>query len=386
MATVGFGDKVYTATKLAAVMDSLSRLGVQPEEALRGVELSLEDLRAPETRISLDQMVQMLRNAMTTSRDRHLPFKIGSNIHVSAYGMYGFAILCGADFRKTMDFAVAYHLLAAPLAEISFSESAENGIWTIRPLTHPSIDARLLRFITELQLGIHLSLHRDIMGAAFKPVKLTMTYGPSNDFGIAPELVGCPVSFGESANQLVFASAWLNLRPTLGNQTTYTLIRATCDELLAEMSTRAGAAGKVRKALLQDVARRPTLPAIAKMLRTTTRTLRRKLEEQNTSFRALQDELRAHLALKYLRDTTMTNDDIAFALGFSDAANFRQAFRRWTAQTPREFRAAMGAGSLRSSIGRIEPSTGRLEPSRRRTLARNSTRRESGGSNPVKAS
>ena len=352
MATVGFGDKVYTATKLAAVTSSLADFGVRPEEALRGVDLTLEALHAPETRVSSNQMIQTLRNAMRASDDPHLPFKIGSNIHVSAYGMYGFAILCSADFRKTMDFAVAYHPLATPLAEISFSERDQKGVWTIRPLTHPSIDGRLLRFVTEMQLGIHLSLHRDIMGAAFKPVKVTMTYGPFADFGIAPELVGCPVSFGEQANQFIFESAWLDVKPALGNRATYASVRATCDELIAEMSVRAGVAGRVRKALLQDIAKRPTLPATAKLLRTTTRTLRRKLQERNTSFRELQDELRAHLALKYLRDTTMTNEDIAFALGFSDAANFRQAFRRWTGRTPREVREASGAGvALRGRDG-----------------------------------
>ena len=49
-------------------------------------------------------------------------------------------------------------------------------------------------------------------------------------------------------------------------------------------------------------------------------------------------DLRVHIALRYLRETRMTTQDIAFALGFSDAANFRHAFRRWTGRTPNEFR------------------------------------------------
>jgi AraC-like DNA-binding protein len=43
-------------------------------------------------------------------------------------------------------------------------------------------------------------------------------------------------------------------------------------------------------------------------------------------------------AVKYLRDTDLTNEDIALALGFSDAANFRQAFRRWTKKSPSQFK------------------------------------------------
>jgi transcriptional regulator GlxA family with amidase domain len=46
------------------------------------------------------------------------------------------------------------------------------------------------------------------------------------------------------------------------------------------------------------------------------------------------------IALKYLRTTRLANEDIALALGFSDATNFRRAFRRWTNKSPSEIREA----------------------------------------------
>jgi AraC-like DNA-binding protein len=48
------------------------------------------------------------------------------------------------------------------------------------------------------------------------------------------------------------------------------------------------------------------------------------------------------MAIKYLRDTDLTVEDIAEVLGFSDAANFRHAFRRWTKTAPHQFRAISG--------------------------------------------
>ena len=114
---------------------------------------------------------------------------------------------------------------------------------------------------------------------------------------------------------------------------------ALCDELLADLALRAGVAGKIRASLLQDIAKRPTLSETAKQLGTTARTLRRQLALQGTSFRALADELRVQTAVRYLRETAMTNEDIAVALGFSDAANFRHAFRRWTGASPRKFKS-----------------------------------------------
>ena len=62
------------------------------------------------------------------------------------------------------------------------------------------------------------------------------------------------------------------------------------------------------------------------------------MRQQGFSFRELHDELRTQIALKYLRSTDLANEDIALALGFSDAANFRRAFHRWTGKAPSDIR------------------------------------------------
>jgi AraC-like DNA-binding protein len=49
-------------------------------------------------------------------------------------------------------------------------------------------------------------------------------------------------------------------------------------------------------------------------------------------------EVRCQLAKEYLRTTRLSTEDIADVLGFSDAANFRHAFRRWTGKPTSEFR------------------------------------------------
>jgi AraC-like DNA-binding protein len=77
---------------------------------------------------------------------------------------------------------------------------------------------------------------------------------------------------------------------------------------------------------------------VAQDLNMSARTLRRKLREENSSFRQVVDELRRNTAIRYLRETDLTVEDIAESLGFSDAASFRQAFRRWTKAAPYEFK------------------------------------------------
>src|SRR5580698_4887336 len=150
MNNLSFGEKAYSAAKISAVLDALVAEGVPPVGAFGDADVSLDDLHLPSTRISKNQLIQCYRNAIALSRDPHLPYTIGSGLHLSAYGMYGYAMLCSTDFRRTMDFAVRYHQLATPLATIGFDERDRLGTWTIEPLLHPEIDSQLFRFVTEL--------------------------------------------------------------------------------------------------------------------------------------------------------------------------------------------------------------------------------------------
>jgi len=135
-----------------------------------------------------------------------------------------------------------------------------------------------------------------------------------------------------------FKSSWLDRPANLGNRTTYPAVVALCDELLHDLKSRVGVAGEIRAHLIRDIANPPTLTALAELLEISDRSLRRQLQDQGISFRGLLDELRMQIALKYLRTTKLANEDIALALGFSDAANFRRAFRRWTDRSPSEIR------------------------------------------------
>jgi AraC-like DNA-binding protein len=334
----GASDRAYLPTKLAAIVDALVADGVELEEALAGIGVSGNELHSPDLFVSVDQVMAACRNAVRLSRDPWLAFRIGSSMHLSAYGMYGYAILCSADFRKTMDFCVRYHVLATPLVALSFAEQNGSGIWAIDPIPQSSDDDRLYRFIVEMQLGVTLSLMRDVMGPSFAPDEIDLVYDRPGDPGSLEALAACSARYAQPRNRFVFDAKWLDGTARLGNRTTYANVLALCDELLASLAMRAGVAGKVRASLLADIASRPTLTLTAQRMETTERTLRRLLKQQGTSFRAVADELRAQLALKYLRETAMTNEDIAAALGFSDAANFRHAFRKWTGKSPSAFR------------------------------------------------
>lgn len=70
----------------------------------------------------------------------------------------------------------------------------------------------------------------------------------------------------------------------------------------------------------------------------TKRTLQRRLQEQDTNFAQLRDDVRFHYSIKYLIDDGMSVDLVSKALYFSDRTSFTNAFKRWTGLSPSTFR------------------------------------------------
>lgn len=338
---VGPEDKVYPVNRIASIVAALRDEGVPIARALESLDLSEADLISPRTRVSLSDSIQCYRNAFRLSADRFFAYKAGLRLHVSGFGIYGFAMLCSTTVRQAVRFAVKYDALASPLVTLAFQEEKGEARCTVIPIPRPDIDAGLYRFIIEDCFGNMLAVTRDILGQSFRPREFRAMYRPAVEPGEYAQVFGCPVFFEQTENSFVFDGSWLNGSPALGDPVTHSHLVSLCDQLMDELRVRRGTAGEVREAILRNCARPMGCDEVALRLNMAPRTLRRRLHDEHTSFQKVVNELRTEVAIRYLRDTDLTLEEIAAELGFSDAASFRQAFRRWTNTAPGEFRGLL---------------------------------------------
>ncbi len=68
-------------------------------------------------------------------------------------------------------------------------------------------------------------------------------------------------------------------------------------------------------------------------------TLRRRLEEEGTSFRQIKDNIRRKVAMHWLRDPSVPIAEVARLSGFADPNGLSRAVKSWTGKSPSEFRA-----------------------------------------------
>jgi AraC-like DNA-binding protein len=72
--------------------------------------------------------------------------------------------------------------------------------------------------------------------------------------------------------------------------------------------------------------------------------LQRRLADAGSSYQQLVDLARRDAAERYLATSPFAIGEIAYLLGYSEAAAFNRAFRRWHKSTPQAFRAQIRTG------------------------------------------
>ena len=335
-----WNEKRYAPYKVAALVGVLEEQGIGPELSLSGTGLSSESLANPQTLTSVRQYITVCRNALQLSKSPETPFRTGSRIPLSAYGMYGFALVCSPTIREYFQVAVKYHRLATPLLSMSWREEGDCVSWIFpknETVTHPDL---LLRFLMEQQLTqLATHLRAVVESDSYLPVRATLSYSAPAHTLLYKRYLGCEVRFGQPMSELVYPKSILSARPRMAHGLTSKILQETCDRILGEIKTSTGVAGEVYQIIASTPGHSPSMEGVARQISTTVRTLNRKLHVEGTSFTQILDDVRCNLASEYLRSTKLSVEDISELVGFSDATNFRHAFRRWTGSTPARYRS-----------------------------------------------
>ena len=95
----------------------------------------------------------------------------------------------------------------------------------------------------------------------------------------------------------------------------------------------------------------PTARDLANALGVSERTLRRRLKSVGTSYSAILQRVRSDQARISLTHSNLSVSEIAATLGYSEAVNFRHAFRRWMGCAPNDLRKDLDGGKIRKGRG-----------------------------------
>jgi AraC-like DNA-binding protein len=316
------------------VIALLERFGVTEQELFAGSPLRTKDFHDPSFRIRVPTAIALLERARQLSQEPALGFYLGLQMSIAAHGHLSFLAMCAPTLRDALVMAVRFVPLRNTAIALRLEVTGDSAALVVEERADfgSARDVLLLSTLIGIwQLG-NVVLGRELKETIVE-LMLKKPAWYARFEGVYPR-----VRFACAANRLVFEAAMLDTRLVSADSASFRLVREQCEQLLAAANAKGRLIERLRRFAISNEAGVRSFDDVAAALNMSPRTLRRQLSRDGISYSSLVEEERRTRASSLLSSSALSIKEIAARLGYSDVANFTRAFRRWSGQTPSEFR------------------------------------------------
>jgi len=305
----------------------------------------LDEIRTldPDARIPLSRAHDLLAQALEKTQDPNLGLKAGRSASPGDYGVLHYAIRSASTIEEAIQAAHRFMRLLTDATDYRLELDGD------RAMVRLDSKVPLPRAAADYQASITHTLQLGPSAALIPGLEWWFQHDrPKDTSEYERTFAPAAVRFSAPAFGYVFDKSFLKLPLPQADANLNQIVRKHAELLLAELPRTRNLTETVRDLIVKELASgQPTAAQVAVRLRMNQRTLARRLQSEGTTFSALFDDLRRGLALRYLLRSDLRISEVVFLLGFSEVATFYRAFRRWTGQTPVEYRRSQG-GLLRT--------------------------------------
>ena len=330
----------HPVRSLLPALGVMIELGFDSQACLKGTGILLSQLDDANARMSLQQELGFYRNALELTGSPVIGLKLGEPFIPQRYGLFGYALLSAATFRHALTLTENFGRLT--FSFFTFKHGVSGGLAWFSMSEPPPFEQELVDLYLDRDMSAAVVDFRAILGWPFPIEEVYITHDGHSRQQDYRDYYGCTVHFSADSNKLVFSSALLDHVLPQSDPESSQHFQQQCQLLIAKLTAQGHFVDDVRMLMLARPGFFPDIDYVAEKLGMSTRTLRRRLKEEDSNYRALLDEIRFGLAREYLGKTNLPMEEICGLLGYSEPGNFSHAFRRWSGQCPRDWRLESG--------------------------------------------
>jgi AraC-like DNA-binding protein len=290
--------------------------------------------QCPVARVGVSETYEAIAGWVRETGDEDLGLKAGALVKFGEGGAFDFAMRSASSLRSGLEIATRHARLLNDALEpkLELPES--------RALVRLDSALPWPRAAADFMLSVWYLIHIRVQLPASTQVEVWLAHSePASTAQYERVFHGAELRFDARCYGIAFDQALAD-QPLISSDPA--LHAAHCDHLefvQSQLSAPLGFAVQARELMAYEMrSRTPTSTSIARSLRVSRRTLVRRLREEGTCFKAQLDALRHELALDLIARPERTLLEITKLLRFSHVQAFHRAFRRWTSQTPAQFR------------------------------------------------
>jgi AraC-like DNA-binding protein len=302
---------------------------------IRGRDLTDPDLRVPEAAAR-----EAWRLAMTMTADEAIGVHMAEWLPRGALDLIEYAFRTSATLGDGLHRLARYGRLINDRLAVHVLHTGPGvrflmGTADARPL-HPQR--------AEFSIALALRLARDATATPLAPLEVWFAHAAPEDSTVHHQFFRSPIHFSRGANGMALSDADGARAFQAADAALGTVIRRRLDRALEKLDRPLGASteARVRRLLIEGMGQEKlSVTTIGREMGMSARTLSRRLVEEGTSFRHIQDQVRHQLAVALLGDASVSIAEVAFFLGYAEPAPFHRSFKRWTGMTPQAHRRAI---------------------------------------------
>jgi AraC-like DNA-binding protein len=330
-------------TRLACA--SLREQGKEVDGIVTRAGLSADAVDDPAERLEARAQIRMLELAAEELDDELFGFHLARNFDLRELGLVYYVMASAEQLTDALGNVERYSQIVNEGVRLRCS--FVNGA-TIA-LEYVDADYRLDRHHIEFWLVTLIRIFRQVTDSRLAPRRLRVRHKrvqPPRDF---KTFFGTEIEFGADADEIALSAPVASLPILRRDAHLNRLLRRYAEEALALRAVkRASTRSTVERILTELLPHgRASLSEVGRRLGTSSRTLSRRLREEDAAFAEILDTLRAALAKRYLADRELPVSEIAWLLGYREVSSFTHAFKRWAGVTPRQFRASAREPAVR---------------------------------------
>ena len=330
------GTPTIQAKAVEKIANAAAARGVGSSALYAAVAIEPAILAGPDQRIPFAKLVSLYETAAVMTHDDAFGLHVGEAVDARAFDVLGYSVINSANLGEAVARIVRYHSIWTDGAAF---ELRKHGAHAVVNYQYLDSSIRKHRHDAEMTFGAFITLGRAVTGMDWNPESVSFQHAKPRDISEHERIFRCQVGFDAEANELVMKSSVLFLSIKKADAKLCALLDKHAEALLTHYPYHNDLIGRTREIIRTELkGGNPAIESVAHQLAMSPRTLQRKLREHDTSHQQLLDDLRKNLARRYLDEPSMSIGEVAYLLGFSESSAFHRAFKRWTGQTPSEYR------------------------------------------------
>jgi len=319
----------YSLRVIRPFLRALRGVASIPPEVVRFME-GLE----PDDRIAISIAHQMLDFAVEMTGDPDLGLKAARECARGEAGALDYAVMSASTGLDAITAASRFIRLVNDALDIRVETKGD------RVTAHLENCVPMSRAAADFQLGGLFAVLASVWGTPDGRVTVLLAHSPPADVTeYTRTFDGTKLAFNASSYGFEFDAGLLQAPLRSADANLHELMRRHAERVLQELPQALPITRRVKALIAEELADgHPGCAHIAQRLQMSPRTLERRLELEGTTFTRLLEDVREGLALRYVGDEALPLSQVAALLGFSQTTAFHRAFRRWTGQTPLQYR------------------------------------------------